>query len=1315
MDQQGPVENNIPGKRKKHWFRKILIALLFIITTVYFSLFFGLNYFGEKFLRNYMQEKILQSSQGVYRVDFRNLDINILTGRVRIDSFELIPDSNRYNQLKIKGGVRKALYEVMFRTLVLDRFYFWQIYATHRINLRKLILKDPVIRIAGFPDTIRSQRNRWRVVYEDIYPAISSVFNDFHIDSVRVLNGRFLSSFRPSTLKATSGEYEFSATLRDVSVNPFSYYNHDRVFYSRDVELVIHHVEFALADSLYFLKAEELGFSLTRSHLFGKKVSLVPNVRAKRLKSVRKGDFYQLDVPSFYIQGVDLYQALMDKKVEVDRVNLSAVKFKIFRNPLNEKYSGINRPGNKIKLNDLYSVISKNLHFIAIDTLKVERASLEFFTGLHQPNPELRISRVDITLDHFRLDSLTKQNRNRIFYSREIELYIDDLNLKLRDGIHNINSSALYLSTKKSLLKIGPTIIFPDKVRNLTEITDRRNTLYLLVSGLTFNGIDLKNAFNRRVLTFDMLTIDEPDLRYTRYRAPKNPDPRFKKPVDFFEEENEDFFYDLLKKYLWSVNAKQILVSQGNMKYSIGQQNLEIPIASSGFNLSMYDFVIDSVHGMNKQGYFYSRDFDLNLRSVSLASPDSLSLFRADSVHIVTRDSVITAYQVQLFKSPRPIFFNASSPKQQVFSIGFSLRQLSLSGLNHRKLFLEKILRANEIIVDDPAVVLKSQGVVHPIGPVEESSIMAGGDFIRTYEIGNCVIRQGDFSYDGQEDRKSTTFSLKDVDFTIKNALVHIPRKGMNDGKIRFDSLRLSVLPIKAVISDSAYMLEVKSLRFHSYPARILAEGITVSPLKNGIKDGFGEEKTDLFIPRIDLTGFYFDKAIFEKKWLIDEVSVERPVLSVIWSGKKTRTGERKQDQSFGTFRLPAIIDSAAIKRLLINGADVSVSIRMPDTAKDYRIKDLDITVDRFHVDKLTVANPEKGPFLFSDKITISAPGISFRTSDSLYTLSFSKIRLSTNPSQILIDSVAMIPRYDKAEFARKRGYQTDRMEIRLTRIGLERVDFRNLIEDNVLHANLVTLDGFTFNSYRDKRIPFPAWQRRSLPQQMIRKIKAPVIFDTIQLNGGTAVYEEQNGDHPGLLFFDEMKGLVTGFSTLQEPGPDLMITGSGRFMGTGKVEARIRFYRDHPRDSFLFSANLGSFDLPGINPMLTRLEPVMISRGHAPETRIWYIRANDSIATGLITFNYRDLGVKLIQVKPGVWNMMEQSLLTELLNLFLPGSNPREGEPIRQGVIWYERDRTKGIFNFIWKSVLSGLKSGAGLNNKEQKAILKSQRKKKT
>ncbi len=1309
MDQQDPVESKSPRKRNRHWLRKILVTVFLFLTIVYFSLYFGLNYFGEKVLRNYLQEKISLKSQGVYRVDFRKLDINILTGRVRIDSFELIPDTIRYNQLKLKGSVRKALYEIVFRSLIFDRFYFWQIYATHRINLRKLILQDPVLRIAGFPDTIQAKRNRWRVVYEDIYPAVSSIFNDFHIDTVRISNGRFLSSFRPHSRKATTGEYEFSAYLRDVSVNPFSYYNRERVFYSRDVELIIHHVEFALADSLYFLKADELGFSLTRSHLFGKKVSLRPNFQAKRLKAVRKGDFYQIEVPSFYIQGVDLYKALMDKKVEVGQVNLTDVKFRVFRNPQNERQSVKGRAGQGIKLNDLYSVISKNLHFIGIDTLKVKNGSLEFFAGLNQPNPELRIGRIDITLDKFRLDSTAKQDPDRIFYSREIELYVDHLNLKLRDGIHDIDAGALHLSTRNSILTVGSTLLFPEKSGNWTGRIDRGNTLYLLVPGLTFTGIDLKKVFNRRILTFDLLTIEEPDFRYTRFRPPRNPDPRFKKPVDFFQEENEDFFYTLMKKYLWSIQAKEIHVSHGNLKYTLGQDNLEIPVASSEFSLTMHDFLIDSVHGMNNQGYFYSRDFDLDLRSVVMASSDSLNQFSADSIQVITRDSIIKAYNIQFFKSPQPVFFISAPTRHSWFSVGFTLRQLSVTGLNHRKLFLEKKLKANEIIVDDPAVILKSQRIVRPAAVENESAGLGAGEFIRTFEIGRCVITKGDFSYQGQGEQKSSVFSLKDIDFTIQNAMVHIPRKGMNDGQIRFDSLSLSVFPLRAVISDSSYLLEVQSLRFHSYPARIDAEGISVKPMKADPLLSRGGEKMRLFIPQVELLGFFFDRAIFEKKWIIDKISVEKPKLSVMWPDNREQPGLQRQERPFASISLPAIIDSVAVRQLEVKQAEVSLSFNRQNQVTNYKVNDLNITVDHFRVDTTTAACPEKGLQFFSDQITASASGSSFPTADSLYLLSFEKISLSTNPARILIHSPAMIPRYDKSEFSKKRGYQSDRLEIRLDRIGLDQIDLKALFQEKLLHANHVTLDGFSFGSYRDKRIPRPDRQRRPLPQQMIRNIKASVIFDTISLTGGVAVYEEQTGDQPGMIFFDQMQAVVTGFSTVPTFTPDLILSGTGRFMGTGKAEARFRFFRDHPRDSFLFSATLGNLDLREINPMLSRLEPIMISRGRSPGTRVWYVRANDSIARGLITFEYEDLGIKLQQIRPGGWNKIEQSLLTELINLILPGGNPNQGEPVRQGVIWYERDRSKGIFNFIWKSVLSGVKSSAGINNKEQKAILKS------
>ena len=225
MDDQEPKNNPAPKKRRFRPWLILLLSLLFFLLVSFASLFFGFNYFGERLLRKYLQEKILTSSDGLYHADFKRLHLNLLTGKVVIDTFQLTPDTLRYQQLKTQGKVARSLYEISFSSLTINKVHFRQIYAGKRINFRQLIVQRPLLSIIGYPDTVAAKRNKWRVIYEDLYPAVSGFFNDFHIDSVKVNHGLFFTTSKGIKGKQTSGAYEYSAVLRDVSVNPYSYYN----------------------------------------------------------------------------------------------------------------------------------------------------------------------------------------------------------------------------------------------------------------------------------------------------------------------------------------------------------------------------------------------------------------------------------------------------------------------------------------------------------------------------------------------------------------------------------------------------------------------------------------------------------------------------------------------------------------------------------------------------------------------------------------------------------------------------------------------------------------------------------------------------------------------------------------------------------------------------------------------------------------------------------------------------------------------------------------------------------------------------------
>ena len=1316
MAEQETENSTPPKKRRRHIGWKIITILGVLLLMLFLGVFFGFNYFGNWFLRNYLQEKIRVSSKGLYKADFKTVHVNILTGRVSLDSFALIPDTAQYQRLKAQGKMARSLYRISFSSLIIDKVHFRQIYAGKRINFRQLTVERPLISIVGYPDTLAAKRSKWRVIYEDLYPAVSGVFNDFHIDSVKVNHGILFTTFGENTSKQMTGAYEFSTILKDVSVNPFSYYNRERVFYSRDIDLIVHNFKTQLADSLYMLEADEIGFSLTKSILYGKKISLTPNFKSEKIRQVQSGDLFRIDLPAFSIKGVDLYRAMTDREVEVKSVNLSDFFIQVYRNQPSTGGVVRKKSKKKITLDGLYTVVAQQLRFIAIDSLHLTNGSFEFYGKVADTRPELRIGKVNLELNHFRLDSLAHLDRSRIFYSRAIELDLERISLLLRDGIHTVNAAAIRFSTRQSLIDVREASIFPNSKKNLLLTENRRNTMFVNLPRLIFTGIDLKKVFNRRILDFNRLIIREPEIMYTRFRLSENPDPRFKNPRDFFETENEDVVYDLLKKYLWMIRGNEIDINQGFVKYSASLNGREIPIATSSFDLTMQQFLIDSVHGMNEQGYFYSQDFNLDLQSFSLVSPDSLKHLQAGRAHIITRDSLIEAENIRVYQSADPMVFNSRVKRLHPMALAFTLRKLRLTGLNHKKLFLEKILKANQVVFDDPSLSIKASNSLRPAGPPEETQLLKTNAFVHTLEIGRCLVRKGAFSYDGEEDRKASYFSLKDIEFSVVDATVHIPEPGIHDGLIKFDSLQLKVFPLRAVISDSAYALEARSLEVHSYPANITLQGVKVTPLKGWNEIPDRKSMATITIPEIRFNGFYFDRAIFDNQWLLEELKVDNPLVEVEFRQDEKKNPKSQIPNPKSEIKVPPFIKTLAVRKISIAGARVGLIMHQAGKTKSYSMADITFDVTRFRIDSATRSNPTGTPLFNADDIAFSAPGYSWVSNDSLYTFSIGRFGLSTGSASAFIDSINVIPNFSRADFSRRMVYSTDRIELRIPRINLSQIDFRKLVSERQLHVSKMTMANVKLSDYLDKRLPPDTMLRPLLPGRMVSRIKYPVRIDTIAFTNGFASYEEQNGDEPGRIFFDRMNATLTGFTTLSEsttPSGSLNLHGAARLMGAAPLEAWFHFQTDHPRDTFTVRATIGELDLTAINPMLSKLMPVSVKRGTASSTEIIQMNASNTLATGMMTFRYQNLAINIQPTKAGTWNHVEPWLITEVANLFLAGGNPNEDGKLRNGIIYFKREMSKGFFNFVWKSTLSGIKSSVGANSKIQREMKKQKKQK--
>ena len=137
--------------------------------------------------------------------------------------------------------------------------------------------------------------------------------------------------------------------------------------------------------------------------------------------------------------------------------------------------------------------------------------------------------------------------------------------------------------------------------------------------------------------------------------------------------------------------------------------------------------------------------------------------------------------------------------------------------------------------------------------------------------------------------------------------------------------------------------------------------------------------------------------------------------------------------------------------------------------------------------------------------------------------------------------------------------------------------------------------------------------------------------------------------------------------------------------------------------------------DLTTLNSMSEHLLGMGILRGQG-SVEAPFITANDSIATGHLVFKYKKLRLAMYNRKKAKLNQgFGTPLLNFLINdLVVKSNNPKFARKPRIGQVYFVRDTEKGVVNYLWKGILSGLTSTLGFNNKEQRLERKEERKRK-
>lgn len=339
----------------------------------------------------------------------------------------------------------------------------------------------------------------------------------------------------------------------------------------------------------------------------------------------------------------------------------------------------------------------------------------------------------------------------------------------------------------------------------------------------------------------------------------------------------------------------------------------------------------------------------------------------------------------------------------------------------------------------------------------------------------------------------------------------------------------------------------------------------------------------------------------------------------------------------------------------------------------------------------------------------------SFNLPDSLNTIGFDTMLISSGKSKMNLSNFTLTARYPKYEYGNHVGHQVDWKDLLIEKIKIENIDFVELIEKQSFLCTKIIIDNGHLKLFKDKQLPFPSDRVVPILQERVMHLSLPINIDTVEIKSFD-IYQstlQSTGLQEGGITFMDTKGLITNVtndSSRLKSNKMLNVVASTQIMGSGNLYADMNFDMLDPNNLFFFDARLGPMDAKAFNNILEATAQVSVKNGAIKSLNL-HATGNKKYAYGDMSFIYNNLKVETLNKKTLENKGMGKVIKTFFANAFVVKKNNSRIKFIsRRGGMYYERDISRVILDYMAKTAISGVVSsiGAKSNNKQIKQIAK-------
>ncbi len=274
------------------------------------------------------------------------------------------------------------------------------------------------------------------------------------------------------------------------------------------------------SEGLYHADFGNMGYILNAGVFYVDDFSLTidsATFRANQEGSKPVNIIFSSKVPRLYIQVTELWAIYLKRELHVKGIESNRPEIHILK--LRDDTTAAKK---KIDINDPYELISDYLTVFELNDFIIKNGSFYFHAPNGADHENYEINDVSINIKNFLLDQDASQNRNKFFYTDNVEIELRDQSVYLADSLHKISFDRLLVSTMTKSLEIDNLIIEErPRIEEDIPIQSQGNRMFFTIPALRISGIDFIKAYNEMALHVGKVYIERPTMKLVTARKDK--------------------------------------------------------------------------------------------------------------------------------------------------------------------------------------------------------------------------------------------------------------------------------------------------------------------------------------------------------------------------------------------------------------------------------------------------------------------------------------------------------------------------------------------------------------------------------------------------------------------------------------------------------------------------------------------------------------------------------------------------------------------------------------------------------------------------